>query len=77
MNNLTQEISVPFGVGDRVTLYSAVDMDKDGGFAGDVLFEDTVEQYNPQTGLLQFEDSDIGRAEFKELLDEAEGIQIV
>lgn len=75
-STLTQEISVPLEVGDRVTLFDEVDEDE-GGFAAGTMFEDTVEQYVPQTGLLRFEDSDIGRAEFKELLDKAEGIQII
>jgi hypothetical protein len=74
---LTQEISVPLRVGDRVTLFEDVDIDKDGGFAAGTMFEDTVEKYVPDTGLLRFEDSDIGRAEFEGLLDEAEGIQII
>jgi hypothetical protein len=74
---LTQEFSVPLRVGDRVTLFDEVDIDKDGGFVAGTMFEDTVEQYSPQTGLLRFENSDVGRADFKDLLDEAEGIQIV
>lgn len=73
---LAQEISVPLRVGDRVTVFGEVDKDA-GGFSGSPIFEDTVEQYVPQTGLLRFEDSDIGRAEFKQLLDEGVGIQIV
>jgi len=75
-NNLAQEISVPLTVGDRVSLFDEVDAEE-GGFAAGTMFEDTVEQYVPDTGLLRFEDSDIGRAEFKQLLDEAEGLQII
>lgn len=74
---LEQTITVPLRPRDVVTLYSTIDMDKDGGFAGSILFEGTVDTYNPRTGLLQFEDSNVGRAEFRELLDEAAGVQIV
>lgn len=73
---LSQEISVPVTVGDRVSLFKDVDKDE-GGFIADTMFEDTISRYNPDTGLLRFENSDIGQAEFKEMLEEAEGIQIV
>lgn len=74
---LTQEISVPLHVGDRVTLYEDVDMGDDGGFIGTPLFEGTVTQYNPNTGLLRFEENNVGRAAFLDKLDGAEGIEIV
>lgn len=81
-NQLTQDVSlqsitVPLRTGDRVTLYEEVDMDTNGAFTGTILFEDVVAQYIPQTGLLEFEDSDIGRAEFNERIEQSEGIQII
>lgn len=76
-NSLEQRISVPITVGDRITLFEDVDMDEEGGFIASDLFEGTVERYNPSTGLLEFEENDVGRAEFLSLLDEAEGLQIV
>jgi len=74
---LTQEISIPVSVGDHVTIFEHVDTDEDGGFAGKILFEDTIEQYSPTTGLLVFKDSNIGQAKFNELLEQSEGVQIV
>jgi hypothetical protein len=77
-SELEQKISVPLRVGDRVTLSKDVDIE-DGamGYTAIPFFEDYVAQYVPATGLLRFEDSDIGRAEFLELLEEAEGIEIL
>lgn len=62
-----QTLPIPVKVGDRVTLFEHAD----------VLFEDEIAQFVPDTGLLRFEDSDVGRAEFLELLDEADGYQVV
>lgn len=82
-NELTQDMSiqsitVPLRVGDRVSLFDEVDKEEGAeGFTASPMFEDTVEQYVPQTGLLRFEDSDIGRAEFHKKVEQAEGIQIV
>lgn len=72
-----QQISVPLLVGSRVVLHEDVDMDSEGGYAAGIMFEDVVAQYVPDTGLLRFEDSDVGKAEFEELLEEAEGIEIL
>lgn len=76
-SRLEQRISVPINAGDRITLLEDVDMDPCGSYSARDLFEGTVERYNPETGLLEFEESDVGLAEFMELMDEAEGIQIV
>ena len=75
-DTVEQSIVVPLRVGDRVSLFDEVDTEEEGFIAG-TMFEDTVEQYVPQTGLLRFENSDIGRAEFNILVEQAEGIQIV
>lgn len=77
MNKINQQISVPLQVGSRVVLYEDVDIDSDGGLAAGILFEDHVEQYVPSTALLRFEESDIGRAEFIDLVNKAEGIEIL
>lgn len=76
-NTMIQKIEVPLPVGSRVTLLKDVDIDSQEGSSGTVLFEDYVEQYVPETGLLRFEDSDIGRAEFKQLADEAGAMEII
>lgn len=71
-----QTIAVPLKVGSRVSVLTDVDTDE-GGFMASTVFEDTVEQYVPQTGLLRFEESDIGLAEFKELLEEHDSVQVI
>ena len=76
-NTMIQKIEVPFPVGSRVTLLKDVDIDSQEGSSGTVLFEDYVEQYVPKTGLLRFEDSDIGRSQFKQLADEADAMEII
>lgn len=76
-----QEISVPLTVGSRVQLLEDTEVEKCGedvvGGAESITFEDYVEQYNPGTGLLQFEESDIGRVEFIERLQEADGYKVI
>ncbi len=76
-----QTIPVQLRVGSWVTVFESVDVDEDdeglAGFSGSPAFEDKVEQYAPQTGLLRFEDSDIGRAEFESLLEEHDSVQVV
>jgi len=77
MNRISQLISVPLRPGDRVTLLEDVDIDSEEGVVAGIMFEDYVEQYVPDTGLLRFENSDVGRAEFIEMVDEADGIEIL
>ena len=77
MNRINQLISVPLRPGDRVTLLEDVDIDSEEGVVASVTFEDYVDQYVPDTGLLRFENSDVGRAEFIEMVDEADGIEIL
>jgi hypothetical protein len=72
-----QTIGVPLKVGSRVTLFQDPDIDEEEGLAAVVSFEDYVAQYVPETGLLRFENSDIGRAEFISMVDEADGIEII
>ena len=52
-------------------------MDEEKGFVAGTLFEGTVDQYNPETGLLRFKENDVGRAEFESLVDEGDGIQVI
>lgn len=73
---IDQVISVQLRVGSRVSILTDVRMD-DGGFAASTVFEDTVVRYVPESNLLRFEDSDIGYAEFVDLLDEHDSVQIV
>jgi len=42
-----------------------------------ILFEGYVNRYVPDTGLLEFEDSNIGRADFLDLLQECDGIEVI
>jgi hypothetical protein len=72
----SQTIGVPLKVGSRVTLLTNIDIENNAeGSTAHVSFEDYVAQYVPQTGKLRFENSDIGRAEFIELLHEADGVE--
>lgn len=72
-----QTIPIQLRVGSQVAVFDDVNIDQEGGFMASTVFEDVVEQYVPQTGLLRFEDSDIGLAEFKELLEEHDSVQVV
>lgn len=80
-NDLGQTIEVPLTTGSRVVLLEESMVEKDDGeIVGGTsshLFEDYVEQYVPETGKLSFEESNIERAEFTELLDEAVGVKVV
>jgi hypothetical protein len=71
-----QTVPITLKVGSRVTILDDVDMDE-GGFAASTVFEDTVTEFVPQTKRLEFDESDIGYAEFEELLDEHDSVQIV
>lgn len=74
----TQKIDVPLKVGSRVTLMENVSIeDGEEGSTASITFEDYVEQYVPQTGLLSFENSDIGRGEFIEMAEDADGVEIL
>ena len=71
-----QTIPVNLKVGARVSVMKDVDMDE-GGFVASTVFEDTVEQYVPETRKLRFEESDIGYADFEELLREHDSVQVI
>ena len=71
-----QSIDLPLTVGSRITLYKSVDFDGDSKLTS-ILFEDRVERYNPDTGLLEFRDSDVGLSEFESLIDEAVGYEVM
>lgn len=76
-----QTVPVNLKVGSWVTVFEDVNIDEDAdglaGFAGSATFEDKVVQYVPDTRLLRFENSDMGYAEFEELLREHESVQVV
>ena len=76
-----QRIDVPLPVGSRVVLLEDAEVELvDGevvGATSSPYFEDWVDQYVPETGLLRFEESDVGRAEFLSMLDEADGFLVV
>lgn len=69
-------IDVPLKVGSRVALLEDTDIDEGGGYAASVMYEATVERYVPETLLLEMSDG-TGLAEFKEMLEEADGVEIV
>lgn len=66
-----QTIEVPLTVGQTVTIYRSATAD-----AYTPIFTDTVDRFNPKTGLIEFEDGDIGRATFMEMVKHADGIHI-
>lgn len=72
-----QTIPIQLRVGSQVAVFDDVDIDQEGGFMASTVFEDTVTQYVPKTRKLAFADSDIGYAEFKELLEEYDSVQVV
>lgn len=72
-----QTIEIPLKTGSIVTIFDDVDMDEEWGFMADTVFEDRVVQYVPQTRKLEFEKSDTTYAEFVELLDEYDSVQVV
>lgn len=61
------ELSVAIPVGSRVFLYNE---------DGEQLFEDVVTQHVEETALLEFKHSEIGLAEFRDRLDNANEIVI-
>lgn len=65
-------LSIPLRVGDYIFLYTNVDVDDEMSVCADILFEGTVSQYVTETGLLRFEENNVGLAEFEALLEEAE-----
>ena len=69
-------IDVPLKVGSRVVLTEDIDVDEEGGHTASIIYEATVEQYVPETALLRMSDG-TQLAEFRELLEEAEGIEII
>lgn len=77
MVNNNKTIPIPLDVGDRVILNEDMRVDEEGGYSAGILFEDTVIQYVESTGLITFEDSDVGKSELLSLIDEAEGIEIL
>lgn len=70
-------IDIPISAGDRITLLEDPDIDSEEGMSASILFEGYVNRYNPDTALLEFEESEVGRAEFRRLLDESDGIEVV
>jgi len=67
---------MPLPAGSWVELYENVDMDNQKGATANVIFEGTVAQYVPETALLRFEENDVGRAEFLNLLEQADGYEV-
>lgn len=74
----SQTISVPLKPGSRVTLLEDVEIEDEAeGSSGVIIFEDYVEQYVPEKGLLSFENSDVGRAELRRMVEEADGVEVL
>lgn len=70
------KIEVPLKVGSRVALLEDIDVDEHDGYAASIMYEATVEQYVPETRLLRMSDG-TQLAEFMELLEKADGIEII
>lgn len=79
--NVSQTIPVTLPVGAWVVVLDDIDVDESvgalDGFAGTPVFEDKVAEYNSSTGKLRFEDSDIGYIEFANLINSADGVQVI
>ena len=71
-----QKVPVNLKVGSRVSVMNVVDVEEDGFAAKDV-FHDEVTQYVPETNKLEFAESDMGYAEFIDLLDKYDSVQVV
>ncbi len=69
-------IDVPLKVGSRVVLTEDIDVDEEGGHTASIIYESTVEQHVPETNLLKMSDG-TELAEFRELLEEADGVEII
>lgn len=76
-NTERQTLDVPVTVESRITLLEDVDIDSSEGSMSSIIFEGYVEQYVPQTNKLSFENSDIGYSEFHEMLEQADGVEII
>ena len=61
-----QTIEVPLEVGSTIRLY----------IESDILYEETVEQHVPETGLIRMSDG-TGRADLLDLIDDATEVEIV
>jgi len=76
-----QSISVNLKVGSWVTVFDETDVDEDekglAGFTGSPVFEDKVVQYVPETAKLRFAESDMGYADFTELLEQHDSVQVI
>ena len=70
----SQEIGVPLKPGDTVALYDDPSADNP---VQPPAFSDEVVTHNPRTGVLEFRQSDVGLAEFKEMMHAADAIKIV
>lgn len=71
-----QTIDVPLEVGGHVVLFDVAEVNDDGTYSTSIFFQDTVSKYVPESGLLEFEDSDIGLARFESMLEGAHGVKI-
>lgn len=71
-----QTIDVPLHPGSRISLLGDLDVD-DGGFSGAIIYEGTVNCYNPDTKMLDMEDDDTSYIELCQMIDEAECVQII
>lgn len=71
-----QTLEIDLRPGSRVSILTDVDMDPDG-FTAETVFEGTISRHIPQTRTLEFEENDMCYAEFLELVEEYDSIQVV
>lgn len=72
---MAQEIRLPLKAGSYVVLLRDTEVSAEGVKATQ-FFQDQVDQYVPETGLLRFEGSDITLSEFRELVEHADGYEV-
>lgn len=80
---MTEEQTIEIGLkpGSWVSIMEDVDIEEgDGfvdGFTASTVFEGKVERFVPETNRLEFEDSDMGYAEFMELVEEYDSVEVI
>lgn len=68
-------MELPIKSGCRVELLT--DVDGGEGYSSSIMFSDYVERYVQETGKLCFAESDIGLAEFEELVEQCDGYEVL
>ncbi len=70
-------MELPIKPGCRVELFTDIDVDGSEGYSSSIMFSDYVERYVQETGKISFAESDIGLAEFEELVEQCDGYEVL